>query len=191
VSKLAEAITRLSQLENKLAAKQVASITPTSDGSPDAKLEAERAAWIKEKQQLLDAAAKATAAEAATETPAKAQSSDEVVAKHIAEKKKMQQDLTAAKEEAETHKKQAAAAQKAVVAAGGSPVSDDPHWQHMIVQKTGPHYKLVICVLSSRTHKDRRDAIRDSWAGIVKNLKKSKIEHVLRNLVHFIFYLIN
>ena len=94
------------------------------------------------------------------------QSNDELAAQHAKEKSKLQKDLTMAREEAETHKKQAAEAKKAVVASGGTPVSDDPHWQHMIVQKSGPHYKLVICVLSSRAHKDRRDAIRDSWAGI-------------------------
>ena len=40
----------------------------------------------------------------------------------------------------------------------------DPHMPSIVLQKKGEHHRLVVCVLSSRSHKDRRDHIRNSWA---------------------------
>lgn len=148
-----ETLSKLRKEQNLAAANPLPGVENLDAAKSDElkKMAEERVAWDKEKQSLQSQIAAAVAAAKTTDTG----STDKAV--WAAEKVKLEGEVKAAQDSAqkatqtaEELKTKAAAAPPAGTAVApttGSaavPTSDDPHWQHMLVTKSGPHYKLVV-----------------------------------------------
>lgn len=166
VAQLKDALQRLEELG-------VAKGGMKAEGSEDSRAhELERVAWAAEKKKLL------AEIESAAKTPATTAGGDASAEKEKANWERKEKQLKdalekataeakAAKEAAEAAKKAtpptAGATPSAAAESSGSVDHKDPHWQHPTISKQGEHYKLVVCVLSARGHKARRDAVRKTW----------------------------
>jgi len=151
------------RLQQKVSLEGIKTPEDTTGGVDSRAVELERKAWAAEKNQLTDQIAQMPVAGVASNEPPGA-GGNEKEARWLAEKKELEIILEKAKQDTKAATDALAAKAASPAAAAAAAVKFDPHWQHPSVQKSGPQYRLVVCILSGREHKDRRDAIRETWA---------------------------
>jgi len=139
--------------------------TTGASGDDARGVELERATWAAEKKRLLDEIASKPATVAVSNDPPAAAAGGDEKARWLGKQQELEAAVEKAKKEAKESAEAAKTANEALkTVSGGKVDASDPHWDPPSISKTGSKYRLVVCVLSARSHKDRRDAIRETWA---------------------------